>query len=82
LKKERDTLSKYGNDLRQTFKTVATEVGIGRLEAKLLMNHKVDSDVHDAYASRGALAGHLLQAQERISRAIVAKLGRIESELV
>jgi hypothetical protein len=46
------------SDLRQSFKTISVECGVGKLEAKIFMNHKVDRDVHDGYttmpSSRGA----------------------------
>jgi hypothetical protein len=41
-REHREVLSKFGTDLRQSFKTMSVECGIGKLEAKILMNHKVD----------------------------------------
>jgi hypothetical protein len=49
-REHREVLSKFGTDLRQSFRTMSVECGIGKLEAKILMNHKVDQDVHDGYA--------------------------------
>jgi hypothetical protein len=40
-KEDRDTLSKWGNDLRQTFRTIATGAGVSEFDAELLMNHAV-----------------------------------------
>ncbi|SFQ26483.1 hypothetical protein SAMN05216330_12215 [Bradyrhizobium sp. Ghvi] len=34
-------LSKWGNDLRQTVRTIATAVGVSEVGAKLLMNHAI-----------------------------------------
>jgi hypothetical protein len=55
----REVLSKFGTDLRQSFKTMSVECGVGKLEAKILMNHKVDQDVHDGYATTPELREHL-----------------------
>ena len=54
---EREALSKFGTDLRQSFKTISVESGVGKPEAKILMNHKVYRDVprrlcHDAGTAR------------------------------
>src|SRR5260370_39256414 len=38
-KEDRATLSKWGNDLRQTYRTVAQTTGIADLDIHLLMNH-------------------------------------------
>jgi hypothetical protein len=40
-KKDRDTLSKRGNDLGQTFRTIATGAGVSEFDAEFLMNHAV-----------------------------------------
>jgi hypothetical protein len=40
-KEDRSTLSKWGNDLRQSFRTVATAAGVSEFDAKLLMNHAI-----------------------------------------
>jgi integrase len=40
-KEDRDILSKWGNDLRQTFRTVAASAGVSEVDAKLLMNHAI-----------------------------------------
>ena len=37
-KEDRSELSKWGNDLRQTFRTIATAAGVSEIDAKLLMN--------------------------------------------
>jgi hypothetical protein len=73
-REDRDTLSKWGTDLRQSFKTISVECGVGKLEAKILMNHKVDRDVHDGYATTPELREHLRGCQARISAAIMARL--------
>ena len=40
-KEDRSELSKWGNDLRQTFRTIATAAGVSEIDAKLLMNHSI-----------------------------------------
>jgi hypothetical protein len=73
-REDREALSKFGTDLRQSFKTMSVECGVGKLEAKVLMNHKVDRDVHDGYATTPELREHLHGCQERISAAIMGRL--------
>ncbi len=38
-KEGRDVLSKWGNDLRQSYRTLATMAGVSEFDARLLMNH-------------------------------------------
>ncbi len=73
-REHREVLSKFGTDLRQSFKTMSVECGIGELEAKILMNHKVDQDVHDGYATTPELREHLHKCQARISAGMMARL--------
>lgn len=40
-KEDRAALSKWGNDLRQTFRTIATPAGVSEFDARLLMNHAI-----------------------------------------
>jgi hypothetical protein len=40
-KEDRSKLSKWGNELRQTFRTIATVAGVSEIDAKLLMNHSI-----------------------------------------
>jgi len=53
---------------------MSVECGVGKLEAKILMNHKVDQDVHDGYATTPELREHLHKCQARISAAMMARL--------
>ena len=75
-KEDRATLSKWGNDLRQTYRTVAQATGIADLDIHLLMNHAVPG-VNAGYIDRSKLlSDHLRQQQEIISRKIVEMLQR------
>jgi hypothetical protein len=74
-REDREALAKFGTDLRQSFKTVSVECGVGKLEAKILMNHKVDRDVHDGYTTTPELREHLHGCQARISAAMMERLG-------
>jgi hypothetical protein len=59
-----DELSKWGNDLRQTFRTVATAVGVSDFDAKLLMNHSIPG-VNAGYITRHKLLeDHLRRPQQ------------------
>jgi integrase len=71
-KENRKILAKWGNDLRQTYRTVAQAVGIADLDIHLLMNHSV-AGVNAGYITRGKLLNnHLRWQQETISRRMLA----------
>jgi hypothetical protein len=70
-KEDRATLATWGNDLRQTYRTVGQAAGIADLDIHLLMNHAI-TGVNAGYITRNKLLnGHLRQQQETISRMIV-----------
>jgi integrase len=70
-KEDRGILPKWGNDLRQTYRTVGQAAGIGELDIHLLMNHSI-AGVNAGYITRGKLLNdHLRQQQEIVSRKIV-----------
>ena len=62
----------YGNALRRTYRTQAVKAGINTLLVKVLMNHKIDSDVHDGYFAVPSMFRELLEAQERLSRHLMS----------
>jgi len=73
-KEDRTSLSKWGNDLRQTYRTIAQATGIADLDIHLLMNHSVPG-VNAGYITRSKLlSDHLRQQQEMISRKMVEAL--------
>ena len=79
-KEDRTQLSKWGNDLRQTFRTIATAAGVSELDAKLLMNHSIPG-VNAGYITRHKLLdGHLRQQQQAISNAVFVVLGTLLAE--
>jgi hypothetical protein len=53
---------------------MSVEAGVGKLEAKIPMNHKVDQDVHDGYTTTPELREHLHACQARISAPMMALL--------
>lgn len=70
-KEKRSDLSKWGNDLRQTFRTIAQAAGVAELDVHLLMNHSIPG-VNAGYITRNKLlSGHLRQQQEAISLRIL-----------
>jgi integrase len=74
-KEDRATLSKWGNDLRQSFRTIATAAGVSEFDAKLLMNHAIPG-VNAGYITRHKLLeNHLRCQQQAISCAVFAGLG-------
>jgi integrase len=80
-KEDRATLAKWGNDLRQTYRTVAQTAGIADLDVHLLLNHTVPG-VNAGYITRNKLLGdHLRQQQERISCKMVDAIrGRLNGK--
>jgi hypothetical protein len=74
-KEDREVLSKWGNDLRQTFRTIATAAGVSEFDAKLLMNHFIPG-VNAGYVTRHKLAeDHLRSQQQAISTVVFSALG-------
>ena len=74
-KENRTILSKWGNDLRQTYRTVATPAGVSELDARMLMNHSVPG-VNAGYITRHKLLeDHLRVQQQAISTTIFNALG-------
>lgn len=74
-KENRGTLSKWGNDLRQTFRTIATAAGVSEFDARLLMNHAIPG-VNAGYITRHKLLeSHLRSQQQAISNIAFSALG-------
>lgn len=74
-KEDRAVLSKWGNELRQTYRTVATPAGVSELDARMLMNHAVPG-VNSGYITRHKLLDdHLRAQQQAISSTIFSALG-------
>ncbi|NJO53510.1 MAG: integrase family protein [Bacteroidales bacterium] len=74
-KEARETLSKWGNDLRQTFRTIATPAGVSELDARMLMNHSIPG-VNAGYITRHKLLeDHLRVQQQSISSTIFKAVG-------
>jgi len=79
-KEDRDLLSKWGNDLRQTFRTIATVAGVSEFDAKLLMNHSIPG-VNAGYVTRHKLVeDHLRSQQQAISTVVFSTLGKSLTE--
>jgi hypothetical protein len=73
-KEERDVLSKWGNDLRQSYRTLAQAAGVSELDIHLLMNHSLPG-VNAGYITRDKLLrDHLRKQQERISAIVIEKV--------
>jgi integrase len=80
-KEDRADLSKWGNDLRQSYRTIAQSTRISKLDIHLLMNHAVPG-VNEGYITRDKLlSDHLRQQQDRISAAILEQTAKIENNL-
>jgi integrase len=76
-REDRERLSKWGNDLRQTFRTIAAAAGVSEFDAKLLMNHSIPG-VNAGYVTRRKLVEyHLRSQQQEISTAVFSALGEL-----
>ncbi len=74
-KEDREVLSKWGNELRQTYRTVATPAGVSELDARMLMNHSVPG-VNSGYITRHKLLeDHLRTQQQAISNIVFSAIG-------
>lgn len=77
----RDQLSHWGNELRQTYRTVGQIAGVGDVDMHLLMNHSLPG-VSAGYITRSKLVGdHLRSAQQKISNAVCASIKRAKGAL-
>ncbi|WP_421731738.1 hypothetical protein [Brevundimonas sp.] len=66
-KEKRTTLSHWGNDLRQTYRTLGQAAQISEVDMHLLMNHALPG-VNPGYITRSKLMrDHLRSAQEKLS---------------
>jgi len=71
-KEDRGTLSKWGNDLRQSYRTLAQAAGVSELDIHLLMNHSLPG-VNAGYITRDRLLrDHLRNQQHKISEMVVS----------
>jgi hypothetical protein len=71
-REDRQVLSHWGGDLRQTYRTVAQAIAIAELDVHLLMNHSLPS-ISAGYITRSKLVPKsLCDAQERLSKAMLA----------
>jgi integrase len=76
-KEDRDVLAKWGNDLRQTFRTLASPAGVSEFDARLLMNHAIPG-ANAGYISRHKLLeDHLRSLQQAISNTMFGALGNL-----
>ncbi|MGH7022031.1 MAG: integrase arm-type DNA-binding domain-containing protein [Caulobacteraceae bacterium] len=79
-KEDRAILSKWGNDLRQSFRTLAQVAGVSEFDARLLMNHAIPG-VNAGYITRHKiLEDHLRAQQQAISRVLTAPAMKLASE--
>ncbi|WP_195177030.1 integrase [Mesorhizobium sp. INR15] len=79
-KENRDVLAKRGNDLRQTFRTLATPAGVSEFDARLLMNHSIPG-VNAGYISRHKLLeDHLRAQQQAISNTMFSGVGNMTTK--
>jgi len=81
-KEDRDVLSKWGNDLRQSYRTLAQAANVSELDVHLLMNHSLPG-VNAGYITRDQLLrDHLRNQQQRISDVIVGTVQGKQHQLI
>lgn len=79
-KESRARLPKWGNELRQTYRTMGQVAGVNDLDMHLLMNHSIPG-VNAGYITRHRLlGGHLRKQQQAISTTILAAAGSERGE--
>jgi integrase len=64
-------LSTVGHGLRRSYRTAHGARGTDRLRTKLLLNHQIDRDITDSYASPDEMFDELREAQEAVSEFII-----------
>jgi integrase len=70
-KEPRSRLSKWGNDLRQSYRTIAAAAGVSEVDCRLLMNHAIQG-VNAGYITRHKLLeDHLRHQQQMVSDTIL-----------
>jgi hypothetical protein len=76
-KEKRGVLSRWGNDLRQSYRTLGQAAGVSEVDMHLLMNHSLPG-INAGYITRSKLmGGHLRQQQGKLSGFIIgAVVGR------
>lgn len=73
-KEKRSVVSHWGNDLRQSYRTLGQAAGVSELDMHLLMNHAMGG-VNAGYITRQKLvADHLRQQQDKVSEFIVGQV--------
>ena len=78
-KEDRSDLSKWGNDLRQTYRNLAQVAGVGESDIHLLMNHALPG-VNGGYLTRDRLTrNHLRAQQERISSIAIEQVEKAKA---
>ncbi|MDR6624394.1 integrase [Caulobacter segnis] len=71
-KENRKVLSKWGNDLRQTYRTLGQIAGLSEIDLHLLMNHSLPG-VNAGYITRAKLiSGHLQNVQEKLTETVLS----------
>jgi integrase len=73
--REKTLPSETGHILRHTYRTIAQRIGIDKIEARLLLDHTVPG-IDGVYIHEKALFDRLLDAQEKMTAAILKLLGR------
>lgn len=74
----RKILPQWGNDLRQTYRTVAQASGLSEIDIHLLMNHSLPG-VNAGYITRERLLNnHLREQQERISKVVMSSIDKVD----
>lgn len=76
LKEERDVLAKWGNELRQSYGTLAQPAGMSELDVHLLMNHSLPGVNAGYITPHRLLEDHLREQQEEILTVIMAVAAR------
>lgn len=68
--------AKWGNELRQSYRTLAQPTGVSELDVHLLMKHSLPGVNAGYITCHRLLENHLRQQQEKISAVVLAAAAR------
>ena len=75
-KENRETLSKFGGDLRQPWVDTAKSIELDGFIARRLLDH-VNGDSHDGYARSNIAQPYLFDAQEKMTARLLEGLNAL-----
>jgi integrase len=69
-------IDKSPHALRHSFRGFAAGAGVSRTHSRILMNHRIERDIHDEYMSVPAMFDQLRAASEKLSAYMLSHMGK------